>query len=420
MYLPFEVWSHVFCQLPNNSQIQLMRVCQFWRHISKATPQLWTHLHIGHTHQFDDPSGLWQWLEKSGECPLDVVLKVPLGVTDLRPTLVLLHSHVRRFRVLNMDVPTPGIADTILSSIALSEGKSNGNTAPLLEELCIAIEEMSDMPADENQDYFEHAFYPSPRLRRLTISPLRIPAPSSKLLSTVSALMIVSGPNDQVTPIQRALNTIAAIPRLKYLKYSGYHFFSFQASHSLDYPRVEVLPHLEEVHVTVPGCGLDILQCLEAPTLRSVCLDGSREDGYAEDWDDEGVTHVSASLKRLPQRAPHIQRLDIHRIEELQADTCKWLFSQTDFAHLEELRIEGSTMTDEAFSQSSSLGPCLRRLELIDCEDITGNALIAYIEARQPSGLAGDFQLLASGCPGVEAKHLAELSRFVTVEGVDD
>ncbi|KAF8498452.1 hypothetical protein JB92DRAFT_2984393 [Gautieria morchelliformis] len=395
MYLPFEVWSHVFCQLPNNSQTQLMRVCQFWRDIAKATPQLWTHLHIGHIHQFDDPTGLRQWLEKSGECPLDVVLKIPLGVTDLRPTLVLLHSQVRRFRILNIAVPTPDIVDTILSSIALSEGKCNGNTAPLLEELCITIDEMSNRRADEDQDYFEHAFYPSPRLRRLTISPLRMPPPSSKLLSTVSAFMIVSGPDDQ---------------------YSGYHSFSFQTSHSLDYPRVEVLPHLDEVDVTVPGCGLDILQCLEAPTLRSVRLDGSREDGHAEDWDDEGVTNVSASLKRLPQRAPRIQRLDLHRIEELQADTCEWLFSQTDFAHLEELRIEGSTMTDEAFTQSTSLGPCLHRLELIDCEDITGNALIAYIEARQPSGHAGDFQLLVSGCPGVEDKHLAELSRFVTVE----
>ncbi|KAF8517307.1 hypothetical protein JB92DRAFT_3142314 [Gautieria morchelliformis] len=419
MYLPFEVWSHVFCQLPNNSQTQLMRVCQFWRDIAKATPQLWTHLHIGHTHQFDDPTGLWQWLERSGSCPLDVVLKIPLGVTDLRPTLVLLHSQVRRFRVLNIAVPTPDIVDTILSSIALSEGKSNGNTAPLLEELCITIDEMSNRRADEDRDYFEDAFYPSPRLRRLTISPLRMPPPSSKLLSTVSAFMIVSGPDDQVTPVEGALNTIAAIPHLKYLKYSGYHSFSFQTSHSLDYPRVEVLPHLEEVDVTVPGCGLDILQCLEAPTLRSVRLDGSREDGQAEDWDDEGVTNVSASLKRLPQRAPRIQRLDLHSIEELRADTCEWLFSQTDFAHLEELRIEGSTMTDGAFTQSSSLGPCLHRLELIDCEDITGNALITYIEARQLSGHVGDFQLLVSGCPGVEDKHLAEVSRFVTVEGVD-
>ncbi|KAF8496047.1 hypothetical protein JB92DRAFT_2991827 [Gautieria morchelliformis] len=120
-----------------------MRVCQFWRDIAKATPQLWTCLHIGYPHQFADPTGLWQWLERSGECPLDVILNIPLGVTDMRPTLVLLRGHVRRFHVLNIEVPTPGIADTILSSIALSEGKCNGNTAPLLEELCITIDEIT-------------------------------------------------------------------------------------------------------------------------------------------------------------------------------------------------------------------------------------------------------------------------------------
>lgn len=397
-----------------------MCVCQFWREIAKATPQLWTHLHICHPHQFSHPAGVRKWLNKSGECPLDVVLKIPLGVTELQPTLALLHGHVRRFRMLNIEVPTPGIADTILSSISLSGGKCNGNPAPLLEELYIAIDDMSDSPADEDQQYFEHAFYPSPRLWKLTTSPLRMPAPSSKLLSTIADLKIVSGPNDQVTPIEEALDTIAAIPHLKYIKYSGYHIFSFQASHSLDYPRVEVLPYLEEGDVTVPGCGLDILQCLEAPSLRSVRLDGSREDGCGEEWDDEGITDVSASLKRLPQRAPCIQRLDLHCIEELQASTYKWLFSQTDFAHLEELRIEGSTMTDEAFIQSSSHGPCLRRLELIDCEDITGNGLIAYIEAMQRSGYARDFSLFVSGCPGVEDKDLAQLSSLVTVEVPDD
>ncbi|KAF8532665.1 hypothetical protein JB92DRAFT_2824287 [Gautieria morchelliformis] len=81
---------------------------------------------------------------------------------------------------------------------------------------------------------------------------------------------------------------------------------------------------------------------------------------------------------------------------------------------------QGSTMTDKVFTQSNSLGLCLHWLELIDCEDITGNTLIAYIEVRQVSGHVEDFQLLVSGCPGVEDKHLGEVSHFVIVEGVDD
>ena len=51
-------------------------------------------------------------------------------------------------------------------------------------------------------------------------------------------------------------------------------------------------------------------------------------------------------------------------------------------------------------------------------ENITGSALVAYIDARKLSG--HDFQLLVSRCPGVGDEHLAQLSCLVTVEEVDD
>jgi hypothetical protein len=97
MYLPeFEVWSHVsvidpIVTLKQNS----MRVCQNWRDTAKSTPQLWTHFQISscyYPHQFSDPAGLWQRLTKSGRCPLDVILKIPLRFTELRQTLELLHG----------------------------------------------------------------------------------------------------------------------------------------------------------------------------------------------------------------------------------------------------------------------------------------------------------------------------------------
>jgi hypothetical protein len=396
-----------------------MLVSQAWRDIINATPQLWTTLRIRHPRHFANPDRLLQQLKKSGECPLDVILKVPLGVTELQPTLALLHNHVRRFRVLNIDVPTPDIVDIIPPSIALTVGMSSGNAAPRLEELQIAIDDMEHMPTNEEQSYFEYAFHPTPRLRRLTFSPLRTPPPSSKFLSTVTALAIISGPEEPPTPVEQMLDTIAAIPHLETLEYSGYHIFSYQSTHSLEYPRIVPLPYLEAADVTVPGCGLDILQCLAVPNLRSLRLDGWRDEDFAEPWIDGNLTDVSASLKRLPQRAPCIRRLDLHRIEYLEAETFAWLFNQTDFARLEELRIEGSAITDTAFTRSLSHGPRLRRLELRNCEHVTGSALMSYMEARQLSG-DGDFRLLLSGCLGVDAECLAQLSRLVTVDDADN
>jgi hypothetical protein len=118
---------------------------------------------IFHPHQFADSARLLERLKKLGEITLHVLLKVSLGFTELWPTLAL-HDHVRRFRILNIDVPTYNMVDTILSFITLSGGISTGNPAPLLEGLRIAIDNMNaeDMPASKDQPFFEHALYPSP------------------------------------------------------------------------------------------------------------------------------------------------------------------------------------------------------------------------------------------------------------------
>jgi hypothetical protein len=62
------------------------------------------------------------------------------------------------------------------------------------------------------------------------------------------------------------------------------------------------------------------------------------------------------------------------------------------FLRLEELHIEGSANTDTAFTQTSTHGPRPRRLELRGCENITGSALVAYVDVRKLSG--HDFRLV--------------------------
>ena len=76
--------------------------------------------------------------------------------------------------------------------------------------------------------------------------------------------------------------------------------------------------------------------------------------------------------------------------------------------------VDAITLTDDAFTGSSSLGPRLHRLELEGCENITGGALLAYIEAKQLSG-HGSFCLVLEGCPGVGDEDLVQLSRLVTM-----
>jgi hypothetical protein len=411
---PPEIWSGIFRQLPNYALPQLLRVCRAWREIANATPQLWTHVRITKPYQFAEPAGLSQWLKRSGECALDVAIMVPAEVTDLHPTLALLRGSVSRFRHLSIRVPNPDIIETVVTSIALSEPTS-GNPAPILEELHFAVEEVPVPGLHTRVPYFEYAFNPAPRLRRLTLPAERLPAPSSRLLSTISYLGIVGAPECQPPDVETMLDIITAVPRLRSFRYAGVDVLSFQPTFSLDYPRIVEVPYLQEIDVTVPGCGLDIIQLLHAPNLRSVRLDGWREHDFAQEWEDGDDTPVSASLKRLPQRAPCIRSIDICFLEFLQPETFEWLLNQTDFAQLEELLIEGSTITDAALTHSGKHRPHLRRLELRDCENITGIGLMAYIKDRQSIGLE-NLELLVDGCLGVTEDHLIQLSQLVNIQ----
>jgi hypothetical protein len=339
---------------------------------------------------------------------LSVVLKVPLDVPGLWPTLALFHDHVKRFRVLDIDVPDPNIVDTILLSMTYPGGISKGNPAPLLEELSIAID---DQPRprryDTEQPYPEPVFYPVARHWKITLSALSHPLPSSKSLLTITSLTITAGIDELY--IEGMLDTIQAIPHLKSLKYSALDHCSYQSTHTTNLPRVVHLPNLKAADVTTPGCGLEILLCLVAPNLRFVRLDGERKIGYRGTWKDGAFSQVSTLIRRLPHRAPCLQRLDLHHIHCLKAKTYAWLLNQADFTHLEELRVESSNIADSAFIQPTLHGPRIRRIELKDCRHITGSGLMPYIKAKQRLG-DEDFQLLVSGCLGVGDEDRAQMS----------
>jgi hypothetical protein len=168
-------------------------------------------------------------------------LTIPHKVPELGPTLALLHDHARRFRVLRVNATRPDIMDTILLSI------SEGNPTSLLEKLKFVIEPEEGiyddepeepMPLDPRQPFLEHAFYPAPRLWKLALSALRLPLPSSKLLSTVTSLTITAraGDDDEQPSVERMLDIIEATPHLESLKYYGCDLYSHQPTYTLNFP----------------------------------------------------------------------------------------------------------------------------------------------------------------------------------------
>lgn len=74
-------------------------------------------------------------------------------------------------------------------------------------------------------------------------------------------------------PVEKLLPTVEAIPHRKQLRYNGNDTFSYSPLNGLNFPYI-TFPHLELVDLSVPACGLDILESLAAPNLKYVRLDG--------------------------------------------------------------------------------------------------------------------------------------------------
>jgi hypothetical protein len=327
-----------------------------------------------------------------------------------------LYDHVNRFRVLHIHAPNSNITDTILSSISLSKvSSSEGNPAPHLEELRL----IEDMGSRNNalSNYPEYGFHPAPRLTWLILSASGIPPPSSNVLSTITTLSIVESAEDAPPIVEAVLDTIGATPHLKSFNYSAVHVHSYQITANIAHHRLVKVFQLSMVDINVPGCGLDILRCLDAPHLTSVSLNGARdddEDEGEEEWVDGDVVHVSIPLMRLPEHAPCIRRLNLDSIHYMRSETFICLLNQAQFVQLEELRVADSPINDAALTHSGSPSPHLRQLELRDCAAITGDALIHYITRGKPTWPTC-FQLLIGGCPGVWDRDLERLSQLVHV-----
>lgn len=406
--LPLEIRCLIYSHLLPYIAPQVLLVSRCWRNSAYACPSLWHYVRILHSHQLASPDALSAFLERSKGHHLHVKLRITSQSVDLTPTLSLLHTNVHRFRVLSIDAPTMYHTDFIISYLSLTK-TFIGNPAPKLETLTATFSE--DPKTLTAVSYFENAFYPTPRLKQLALPALRLPSPSSGLLLTVTSLTIsgVCGHSSVV----KMLDTISATNCLTFLKYFGPEVYSYQKTSSVDYPRIIKLLHLSHLDVTVPGCGLDILLRIEAPALHSVRLDGRADD--IEEWEDSEETPVSDGLRRLSQRSPSIQSIEMCHIPYLPPETFSRAIHQADFLQLENLVIKGGSLDDESLTLPGSDNTSLTKLQLQDCQNITGDVLVSWSE-RQNFAACNGFTLRMSGCPGILEEHLVKMGQIITVE----
>ncbi|KIM39110.1 hypothetical protein M413DRAFT_447454 [Hebeloma cylindrosporum] len=336
--------------------------------------------------------------------PLDVRVRLP-DVEDTSSLTKLLRQHVPRFRTLHIHVPVHEDAEKTVSSIG------EGQPAPLLERLNITVQH-------ELHQYIpsfaalQNAFYPSPRLTHLSLPASPLPDITIPHLSTVTSLMIDSIQAHYGVDLFYLSDMLESMPHLQHFTFKGSDNFSFCVMSRLDHPRVISMPNLVSVDVSAPGCGLDILRALDAPLLTDVRFNGYRPLEYQEEFEESLTIPIPASLRRVSERSPKLTRLELRStVMHNPLDDYRWILSDDAFPQLEVLRLNAVDISDDALLMGVGQMRNLKRIELINCEDVSGEAVQRFVQGRDK-----DFTVLVVSCPSITQEDMMELAETVIVE----
>ena len=342
-------------------------------------------------------------LKNYGDLPLHVRIRLP--VKDTSYITALLRQHISRFLSLDIHVPQHEDAEEIVSSIG------EGQPAPLLERLNISVKRGLRRPI-LSFAAFKNSFYPSPRLTHLSIPSIPLPDITTSHLRTVTSLTIDSVQAHWDINLFDLFDMLESMPHLQHFTFKGSDNFSFCVSSKFNYPRVISMPNLVSADVSAPGCGLDILRVLDAPLLTAVRFDGYRPLEYQEDFVDALTMPIPASLRRVSERSPKITCLELcSTVMHHPLDDYRWLLSDEAFPQLEVLRLNAADISDDTLLMGMGRMRNLKRLELLNCRNVSGAAVKRFVEGRDKN-----FVVLIYACPSITQEDMMSLSKTVIVE----
>ncbi|KIL66878.1 hypothetical protein M378DRAFT_160406 [Amanita muscaria Koide BX008] len=313
----------------------ITEVCRDISTIAHTVPSLWSSIHLGSA-QFvpSGPDFLHARLDRTSVSPLTISIGPVTGQTliiaDLCRELSNFSLCIVRLEITTDTAATAGrILDVVFPDL------SHGKIFPELQALSVRV--TVDVDAHSPGPYraiwpkvdrvLESATSNFPGLRTLSISSFFDCIPVLPDLSSFSHLhtLILDGSGEEdLTDIILIVALLHSTPQLETLWIK--HFFRehFVAVTNPNVPGTikgrknprlhVVLPHLTSLAVTVPGCALELLRCIEAPALRNLHLDGSRAPDFWDfpsGWTNSDTSSVRNALERFAQRAPNLRHLAV-------------------------------------------------------------------------------------------------------------
>jgi hypothetical protein len=215
-------------------------------------------------------------------------------------------------------------------------------------------------------------------------------------------------------PIDRIISFFSSTPALQHFVYKGCGQ-SYKIVTDLNAPYVVHLPDLITVDITAPGSGGDILCRINVPALTDAHLDGFLAHNFEGPQEGFPAESLTETVLLLSMRTRNLRCLTLEHMEILETPGCfEMIFNDVSFPQLEEVLLIMTDITDEAL-MNARRNSGLKKLELRDCEWVTGTGLLEFVRRR-----GSDFSLSLQGCRNlnITQEDMDAISEMIKVKGV--
>ena len=240
----------------------------------------------------------------------------------------------------------------------------------------------------------------------------------TSLFSTITSFILDTGVSRFLEEAQAGVRALLSqMPHLQVFKLSadaehGYDLIGFLDSNRSLYP----VPQLYSVEAMVNDYSIQTISRMNAPLLQSVKLN-------CVPHQDETLKMIPSSasmcgvLRHLSKTSPLITHLELNFMCILKPQDINiypWIFDGEGFPSLEVLSLQSPLNLDNTVLHKCTPSQALKRLELLNCRKLQGNALIDFAKR-----CTRDFQLKIDGSY-VRPEDVAILSSHVRVEYKQD
>ncbi|KAF7365267.1 hypothetical protein MVEN_00398500 [Mycena venus] len=442
--VPPEILIEIFvlCTTSTDSlaNLKLLRVSKLWREVVQSSPRIWQQLYLNDRSTITSARRQAElWMQKVYPLTFDVHLDVSQSSGLVLPLLSPLLPKLNCWRHFTMTGKRE-------ESIDLS-----GTLPEYVDPLVIAIQDPDQIDPEEEEGYglprltFTSS---SPDSEWFTMNaPYLAPLHFTTIVMTEYSLTILTQP-------RAVLGFLAACPALQVFFFTGWQHDDERLHSPLPVAR---LPSLRSLHLR-STCGTrSLLSHIDAPALIELHLShlnvdfqlagAVAEHGYLwEDGDSEDEANdfsrskfsdhaTGMGLRRLLLRSnPPLRVLDMDW-SDMRTKDFTWVFGRLE--KLESFFIEASDMSDKVIEllrpfrtgppringrqQVRVRLPRLKSLELSNCNELSGDALLSVLSERikttdrmvSEDEWEGDTleEVIIGGCENFTPRHASLLRK---------